>query len=96
MAKKKASKKMELQKNILPKKSSDIPATKGHLDEIRSELKADITSLGLKMSSKIEESNSRFFAIDSRFEDMNSKFAAIDARFEDMNSKFAAIDARFE
>ncbi len=74
-----------------PVKSDDIPATKGHLELVRQELKSDITSLKLSMESNFHALESKFLVIDSRFNYFDSKFEGIDAKFKDVGSKFEKI-----
>jgi tetrahydromethanopterin S-methyltransferase subunit G len=57
---KKAKKKATSNKRVVPKKSSDIPATKRHLDDFRSELKSEIASLNLRISSLESKIDSKF------------------------------------
>lgn len=65
---KKVSKKSTKRKKVAPRKSPDIPAAKKHIDELRSELKSELTSMDLKMDSLRSEMNLRFEKMDSKIE----------------------------
>lgn len=76
-----------------PKKSKDLPATFGALNEVRSELKSDISAVRLDMRSFEKRMESRFAGIDSRFDKMESRFAGIDSRFDKMESQLAEMQS---
>jgi uncharacterized protein YlxW (UPF0749 family) len=73
LAKKKTAKKSTKKgatkpKKVAPTKSPDIPATKKHIDELRAELKSELTSMDLKIDSFRSEMNSRLEQMDSKIE----------------------------
>lgn len=71
MRKKKMTKAKTLPKPI---KSKDLPATFGALENVRSELKSDITSLKLEVGSVRAEVKSVRAEVKSLEKNMNSKF----------------------
>jgi predicted nuclease with TOPRIM domain len=85
-----------------PIRSKNIPVVQRHLELVRQELKADITTLRLEVKagfqgvdSRFIDQEARFTSIDARFTDMEAKFTSIDSRFTDMEARFTAIDSRF-
>ena len=97
MARKKTTIKKVTKKNVLPpKKSQDIPASKGHLDEFRAELKSELTSVDLK----VESLRSEITSIDLKVESLRSEVTSIDLKVDslrsEMNSRFENVNSRFE
>ena len=70
------------------KKSCDIPITKEMLDETRSELKSDITSVRLEMKSG-------FNKVDAKFKEMDARFKEVDASINGLKSEMEEADERF-
>ncbi len=56
-----------------PIKSQDLPTTRGMLDLVRKELKADNRSLSTKMDSRFSEMDSKFCGLESKFSGLESK-----------------------
>lgn len=54
-------------------KNTETPATHGQLEAVRSELKSDITTLSLKMDSKIQEVLTEVRSIKVLVEEQNSR-----------------------
>jgi len=69
------------------KKSAEIPATKGMLDEVRSELKSDIASISLKMKAGFENVDSRFSEMNSKIEEVLSAIHGIKALTESQEAR---------
>ena len=72
------------------RKSKDLPATYGALDGVRKELKSDIASVNLRVTSLEKTMKSEFQRVDARFDEMNRK---MDSKFDEMTLK---MDAKFE
>ena len=68
------------------KKSCDIPITKEMLDETRSELKSDITSVRLEMKSG-------FNKVDAKFKEMDARFKEVDASINGLKSEMEKLTA---
>ena len=79
------------------RKSKDLPATYGALDGVRKELKSDIASVNLRVTSLEKTMKSEFQRVDARFDQMDARFDEMnrktDARFDEMNRK---TDAKFD
>jgi len=69
-----------LEKKVDTKKSSEVPATKGMIDETRAELKSDITSLSLEMKSG-------FTAVDAKIEKVLAAVHSVKALVEDQEAR---------
>jgi chromosome segregation ATPase len=77
-------------------RASDLPATRGMLQHVRSELKAEMRAGFKMMDARFAKIDARFSEQDSRFNQIDARFAKIDARFSEQDSRFNQIDARFE
>jgi hypothetical protein len=84
------SKAKTLAKIIEPKRSADIPVTKGQFDEFRAEIQYSITSHNLELKAFRKETESKFNQLDAKFE---AKFNELDAKFE---AKFNQLEARID
>lgn len=66
------------------KKSKDIPATHGFVEETRSELKSDIASLRVEMKSEFKKVDAKLDKLTSAVEDQNGIFHRSLALYEEM------------
>lgn len=76
-------------------KSSEVPASQGQLEDLRSEMKSEFASQTLNMRALEKRMEARFNKVDARFSENDAKFKSIDARFNQMEARFDQIDARF-
>jgi chromosome segregation ATPase len=77
----------------IPEKERDLPATRGMLDDVRHELKADIRSLENKMEARFSDMDARFSTIDARFSTIDARFSTVDSRLSRMESKIDSIES---
>lgn len=91
MLQKKKSKKIKL---IKPVRSGQVPATNKMLSEVRSELKADITSVKLEIRALSKKMDARFAANDSRFASMDAKLEKVIAAIHRTNAIVEEQNAR--
>ncbi len=85
-AQKKVTKKVE--------KNSDIPATRGQLDDLRSELKSDIRAMGKRLESKISGQDSKFASLESKISAQDAKFASLGSKISAQDAKFASLESK--
>ena len=98
MAKTKTLKAKNLPK---PKKSDDIPATYGALQNVRAELKSDITSVKLELKSDIanvkSELKNEIAEVKSELKsDIANVKSELNSLRNEMNSKLDKMDVKFE
>lgn len=89
-------------------RASDIPASQGQLEAVRSELKSDITSVLLRLDALTKLTDSRFerasLETDARFKQASFEMSEMRSRFEqaslEMDTRFEQaslkMDSRFE
>ena len=78
------------------KKSGEIPVVQKHLEENRSELKSEITTLRLETKSSFEKVDSRFSEMEARFDKVDARFSEMEARFDKVDARFSEMEARFD
>ena len=64
------------------KESKHSLVTVGMLNEVRNELKSEITSSRLETRSNFKKIDSRINSIDARFNEVDARFNEVDARFD--------------
>lgn len=62
----------------------ELPATQGHVNEVRDELLSRISELEYRMMG-------RFKDVDARFNQVQSRFEQIDARFDQLDAKINKV-----
>ena len=76
-----------MKKALKPRKSDQLPATKGMLRETERKLSSKITSVELKMKSGFEQMKSEFASIRSDIQALTSKVHQSLAASEEVNAK---------
>ena len=69
----------------LPRKTKDLPATLGALENVRSELKSNITGVRLEVKSLEKKMDAKFSQMDAKFEEMKSVNYRMLALLEEQN-----------
>ncbi len=79
-----------------PKKTREIVATHGLVNELRGEMKREFTSVRLEIKSFQKQVDARFNHVDARFNQVDARFNEIDGRFNQVDAQFKKVYSEIE
>ena len=77
-------------------KASDVPASQGQLEELRSEMKSEFASQKLAMRAIEKRIDAKFSKIDARFSKIDTRFSKFDARMNTFDARFDTLESMIQ